>query len=113
MLDQSRLCLHLHDTHLLILVLLLLRQLGNTVVVVEHDEDMIRACDDLIDIGPAAGQHGGEVVFQGPFANLASVPESLTTQYLTGTRQLPVPASRRTFSASIKIMGARENNLKK
>ena len=111
-LDEPSIGLHSRDTHLLIEVLRRLQQLGNTVVVVEHDEDIIRACDDLIDIGPAAGQHGGEVVFQGPFANLASVPESLTTQYLTGTRQLPVPTSRRTFSASIKIMGARENNLK-
>src|SRR5690554_5013536 len=111
-LDEPSIGLHSRDTHLLIEVLRRLQQLGNTVVVVEHDEDIIRACDDLIDIGPAAGQHGGEVVFQGPFADLASVPESLTTQYLTGTRQLPVPTSRRTFSASIKIMGARENNLK-
>ncbi|WP_227625388.1 hypothetical protein [Geofilum rubicundum] len=79
---------------------------------VEHDEDIIRACDEIIDIGPGAGQHGGEVVFQGEFSKLKSVPESLTTQYLTGTAAIPVTKSRRSHSSYIEVTGVKENNLK-
>ena len=111
-LDEPSIGLHSRDTELLIGVLKNLQRLGNTVVVVEHDEDIIRACDEIIDIGPGAGQHGGEVVFQGDFAQLKSVPESLTTQYLTGTTCIPVPKSRRSYSAYIEVVGAKENNLK-
>lgn len=111
-LDEPSIGLHPRDTHLLIDVLRNLQQLGNTVVVVEHDEEIIRACDQIIDIGPGAGQHGGEVVFKGDFRTLTATPESLTTQYLNGTRKIEVPASRRSFNHALEIVGARENNLK-
>ncbi|SKC17852.1 excinuclease ABC subunit A [Alkalitalea saponilacus] len=110
-LDEPSIGLHSRDTHLLIEVLKNLQKLGNTVVVVEHDEDIIRACDEIIDIGPGAGQHGGEVVFQGPFEQLESTKESLTTQYLTGTRNIDLPTCRRQWSRFIEVVGARENNL--
>ena len=111
-LDEPSIGLHSRDTELLIGVLKQLQRLGNTVVVVEHDEDIIRACDEIIDIGPGAGQHGGEVVFQGDLATLESVPDSLTTQYLTGTTSIPVAKSRRSHSAYVEVIGAKENNLK-
>lgn len=111
-LDEPSIGLHSRDTELLIGVLKKLQHLGNTVVVVEHDEDIIRACDEIIDIGPGAGQHGGEVVFQGEFSKLKSVPESLTTQYLTGTAAIPVTKSRRSHSSYIEVTGVKENNLK-
>jgi excinuclease ABC subunit A len=111
-LDEPSIGLHSRDTTLLIGVLNNLRNLGNTVVVVEHDEDIIRACEQIIDIGPGAGQHGGEIVFQGEFSQLESMPDSLTTQYLTGTRKIEVPKSRRSWSQSIELKGIRENNLK-
>jgi excinuclease ABC subunit A len=111
-LDEPSIGLHSRDTILLIDVLRNLQKLGNTVVVVEHDEEIIRACDDIIDIGPGAGQHGGEVVFQGEFSDLISVPESLTTQYLTGTQKIEIPKSRRNWNNFLEIVGARENNLK-
>ena len=78
----------------------------------EHDEEIIRAADQIIDIGPLAGQHGGEVVFQGTHAELELKPESLTTKYLTGIEKIDVPAQRRKWSNFIEIVGARENNLK-
>lgn len=111
-LDEPSIGLHSRDTNLLIGVLRNLQRLGNTVVVVEHDEEIIRACDEIIDIGPGAGQHGGEVVYHGQFSNLTSVPESLTTQYLTGTRKIELPLSRRCWNQKLEIIGARENNLK-
>lgn len=111
-LDEPSIGLHSRDTHLLIDVLKNLQKLGNTVVVVEHDEEIIRACDEIIDIGPGAGQHGGEVVYQGDFSNLTSVPDSLTTQYLTGTRKIELPKSRRSYTEHIELLGVRENNLK-
>ncbi len=111
-LDEPSIGLHPRDTHLLINVLQHLKKLGNTVVVVEHDEEIIRASDEIIDIGPRAGQHGGEVVFQGNFRKLEATPESLTTQYLNGTRKIEIPASRRSWNNAIEIVGARENNLK-
>ncbi len=111
-LDEPSIGLHPRDTHLLIDVLRNLQHLGNTVIVVEHDEEIIRACDQIIDIGPGAGQHGGEVVFMGNFRELASTPNSLTTQYLNGTLQIEMPTSRRSFNQALEIVGARENNLK-
>lgn len=111
-LDEPSIGLHSRDTILLIGVLRNLQKLGNTVVVVEHDEEIIRACDEIIDIGPGAGQHGGEVVYQGDFSKLISVPESLTTQYLTGSRKIEIPRSRRSWNQKLEIIGARENNLK-
>jgi excinuclease ABC subunit A len=111
-LDEPSIGLHPRDTHLLIDVLRNLQHLGNTVIVVEHDEEIIRACDQIIDIGPGAGQHGGEVVFMGNFRELASTPNSLTTQYLNGTLKIEMPSSRRSFNHALEIVGARENNLK-
>ncbi|MBZ4676097.1 MAG: uvrA [Anaerophaga sp.] len=111
-LDEPSIGLHPRDTHLLIDVLRHLKSLGNTVVVVEHDEEIIRAGDEIIDIGPGAGQHGGEVVFQGNFRELEHTPESLTTQYLKGVRKIELPSSRRPWNNALEIVGARENNLK-
>ncbi|MGQ1891568.1 excinuclease ABC subunit UvrA [Thermophagus sp. OGC60D27] len=111
-LDEPSIGLHPRDTNLLINVLKHLKALGNTVVVVEHDEELIRAGDEIIDIGPGAGQHGGEVVFQGDFRALKQSPDSLTTQYLTGIRKIEVPTSRRSWNLSLEVLGARENNLK-
>ena len=111
-LDEPSIGLHSRDTDRLINVLRQLQKIGNTVLVVEHDEEIIRAADEVIDIGPLAGQHGGEVVFQGNHTQLAEKPESLTTKYLTGIEQISVPAQRRKWSNSIEIIGARENNLK-
>ncbi len=111
-LDEPSIGLHSRDTERLIKVLRRLKQIGNTVLVVEHDEEIIRAADEVIDIGPLAGQHGGEVVFQGNHEDLAQKPESLTTQYLTGIEKIPVPEQRRKWTNFIEVVGARENNLK-
>lgn len=111
-LDEPSIGLHSRDTEKLIQVLRDLQKLGNTLVVVEHDEDIIRACDEIIDIGPGAGQFGGQVVYQGEFSRLSSVPESLTTQYLTGKEKIALPTRRRAFTSCIEVSGARENNLK-
>ncbi len=110
-LDEPSIGLHSRDTERLIKVLRRLQKIGNTVLVVEHDEDIIRAADEVIDIGPLAGQHGGEVVFQGNHTDLAKKPESLTTKYLSGVEQISVPKQRRKWSNAIEIVGARENNL--
>ncbi len=111
-LDEPSIGLHSRDTQRLIHVLKKLQQAGNTVFVVEHDEEIIRAADQIIDIGPLAGQHGGEVVFQGTHDELEKKPESLTTKYLTGVEKIEVPKQRRKWSNSIEVAGARENNLK-
>ncbi|HPF51043.1 MAG TPA: excinuclease ABC subunit UvrA [Draconibacterium sp.] len=111
-LDEPSIGLHPRDTERLIKVLRRLQQIGNTVLVVEHDEDIIRAADEVIDIGPLAGQHGGEVVFQGNHTELEKKPESLTTKYLTGIEKIDIPKHRRKWTNSIEIVGARENNLK-
>ncbi|WP_346863233.1 excinuclease ABC subunit UvrA [uncultured Draconibacterium sp.] len=111
-LDEPSIGLHSRDTDKLIKVLRRLQKVGNTVLVVEHDEEIIRAADEVIDIGPLAGQHGGEVVFQGNHQELAKKPESLTTKYLTGVEEIPIPKQRRKWMNSIEIVGARENNLK-
>ena len=111
-LDEPSIGLHSRDTDLLIKVLKNLRDIGNTVIVVEHDEEIIRAADEIIDIGPGAGRLGGEVVFQGDFNELTAHDKSLTTKYLNHIEKIAVPASRRKSSAYIRIQGARENNLK-
>ena len=111
-LDEPSIGLHSRDTALLIKVLKDLKALGNTVIVVEHDEEIIRAADEIIDIGPGAGRLGGEIVFQGDFKQLAQNENSLTTKYLKGIEVIPVPQSRRRGTQYIEIKGARENNLK-
>ena len=111
-LDEPSIGLHQRDNHKLITTLERLRDLGNTVLVVEHDEDTMRSADHLLDIGPGAGEHGGHVVAQGTAAEVAQVPDSLTGQFLAGTRRITVPAKRRRPSGHIEITGACEHNLK-
>lgn len=110
-LDEPSIGLHPKDTERLVGVLKSLRDLGNTVIVVEHEEEVIRTADELIDIGPDAGIHGGELVFQGTMESLAD-SDSYTAQYLLGKKEIKVPAKRRKWKDSIKILGAEENNLK-
>ena len=111
-LDEPSIGLHSRDTDRLIKVLRMLQSLGNTVVVVEHDEEIIRAADYLIDVGPEAGRRGGKIVYQGPVKQIKSAPNSYTTQYLTGKLSIPVPRTRRRWSNYIEVKGAAENNLK-
>ncbi|MCR5033304.1 MAG: excinuclease ABC subunit UvrA, partial [Lachnospiraceae bacterium] len=111
-LDEPSIGLHQRDNDKLIKTLKNLRDLGNTVVVVEHDEDTMRAADYIVDIGPAAGSHGGQVIATGTAEDIMKVPESITGQYLSGKLQIPVPAARRKPKQFIKVVGARENNLK-
>lgn len=113
-LDEPSIGLHQRDNHKLIETLKKLRDLGNTLLVVEHDEDTIRASDWIVDIGPEAGEHGGEVLYSGPIAGIANCKRSLTGQYITGKKQIAVPKKRRKIEKGrqIKIIGARENNLK-
>jgi len=111
-LDEPSIGLHPRDTQRLIKVLLKLRDLGNTVIVVEHDEEIIRAADEVVDIGPMAGRHGGEVVFQGNLKALLKDKKSLTGRYLSNDLHIDVPASRRKSKESILLNGVRENNLK-
>ena len=90
-----------------------MRDLGNTLIVVEHDEETMRSCDWIVDVGPMAGIHGGEIIYNGPAEDIVNCPESMTGQYLSGKRRIPVPESRRTGSGKkLKIVGAAENNLK-
>lgn len=111
-LDEPSIGLHSRDTDLLIKVLRQLQALGNTVVVVEHDEEIIRAADYIIDIGPKAGRLGGEVVYQGDVNHLRERSESYTVRYLTGEDQIEVPSFRRPWNNFIEVKGARKNNLK-
>ncbi len=111
-LDEPSIGLHSRDTDKLIRVLRQLQQLGNTVVVVEHDEEIIRAADYIIDIGPKAGRLGGEVVYQGDMKGLQKHSSSYTVRYLLGEETIPVPAQHRPWNNYIEIKGARENNLK-
>ena len=111
-LDEPSIGLHPRDTHRLIEVLKNLRDLGNSVIVVEHEEEMMRAADQIIDIGPMAGINGGEVVFSGKFADLLKDKKSLTAAYLTGKESIPLPKKRRKSNNKISIKGATENNLK-
>ena len=111
-LDEPSIGLHPRDTNRLIGVLKQLRDLGNTVIVVEHEEEVIRAADYIVDIGPKAGYNGGEVVFSGTLPQLLKSRKSLTADYLTGRRAIAPPATERGWSNSILIEGARENNLR-
>lgn len=111
-LDEPSIGLHSRDTMKLIGVLRKLQQLGNTVVVVEHDEEIMRAADYLIDVGPEAGRHGGEVIYQGDVDKLMTATDSYTVRYLNGELSIPVPARRRKWRDYIEVTGAREHNLK-
>jgi excinuclease ABC subunit A len=121
-LDEPSIGMHSRDTERLIHVLKELQSLGNTVIIVEHDEDMMRAADYIIDIGPNAGRLGGEIVYQGSTEEIQDIkdkdalnkkyPDSYTIKYLTGTETINIPSSRRKWNKSIKITGARMNNLK-
>jgi excinuclease ABC subunit A len=112
-LDEPSIGLHQRDNAQLIRTLLGMRDLGNTIIVVEHDEETIRTADWIIDIGPGAGEHGGEVVAEGPLENILREPRSLTGAYLSGRRRIPVPTHRRSAKGdAIIVRGAREHNLK-
>ncbi|HWE82568.1 MAG TPA: excinuclease ABC subunit UvrA, partial [Gaiellaceae bacterium] len=110
-LDEPSIGLHQRDNERLIATLERLRDLGNTVLVVEHDEGTMRSADHLVDMGPGAGEHGGHVVAQGTAAEIERVPESLTGQFLAGSRTIEVPARRRRPSGYVTIQGAAEHNL--
>ena len=111
-LDEPSIGLHQRDNNKLIDTLKHLRDLGNTVIVVEHDEDTMRAADYIVDIGPKAGIHGGMVVGEGTAEQLGKFKNSLTGQYLSGKKKIPVPQKRRTPVSWLKVLGAKENNLK-
>jgi excinuclease ABC subunit A len=111
-LDEPSIGLHPRDTQRLIRVLKKLRDKGNTVIVVEHDEEIMRAADQVIDIGPLAGSQGGELIFQGPFQELLTHKTSLTAQYLTNSLRLDTSGKRRKWKEFIALKGVRQNNLK-
>ena len=111
-LDEPSIGLHQRDNKRLIDTLTRLRDLGNTVIVVEHDEETIRESDWIVDIGPGAGEHGGEVVYSGKVPGILKVKESVTGQYLSGRKTIPVPEQRRPQGVEfLRIQGAREHNL--
>ena len=111
-LDEPSIGLHSRDTERLIGVLRQLQEIGNTVIVVEHDEEIIRAADQIIDVGPEAGRGGGQIVCMGSPQELCERGEGYTAKYLNGTEQIPLPLSRRPWNNYIEIKGARQNNLK-
>ncbi|MGE5620334.1 MAG: excinuclease ABC subunit UvrA [Sphingomonadaceae bacterium] len=112
-LDEPSIGLHQRDNNRLIQTLTRLRDLGNTLIVVEHDEDTIRSADYVVDIGPGAGEHGGRLVAAGSVEDIIACPESITGKFLSGEMSIPVPSTRRNGSGkTLKIVGARENNLK-
>lgn len=111
-LDEPSIGLHSRDTERLITVLRHLQAIGNTVVVVEHDEEIMRAADYIIDVGPEAGRHGGEIMYQGDLEHLSSAADSYTAKYLSGEISVPVPKHRRKSSSYVEVVGARQNNLK-
>ena len=112
-LDEPSIGLHQRDNDKLLGTLKQLRDLGNTLIVVEHDEDTMRAADFIVDVGPGAGSHGGEIVAAGTLDEIIACPRSVTGQYLSGQKRIPVPSSRRSGSgASLEVLGASENNLK-
>ena len=111
-LDEPYIGLHQRDNDKLLGALMNLRDLGNTLIVVEHDEDTMRAADYIVDIGPGAGSHGGEVIACGTAEDIMACPDSVTGDYLSGRKQIPVPKTRRTPTGYLTIKGARENNLK-
>ncbi len=113
-LDEPSIGLHQKDNHKLLMALKNMRDLGNTLIVVEHDEETMKECDWIVDIGPMAGVHGGEVIYNGPSEGIVNCERSLTGQYLSGKRHIPIPKTRRKGNGkAIKITGAEENNLKK
>jgi excinuclease ABC subunit A len=111
-LDEPSIGLHPRDTARMVEVLKSLRNLGNSVIVVEHEEEIMRASDQIIDIGPDAGRHGGELVFQGSIGEVKKIQGSHTVNYLSGLDKIEVPARRRKFKEKVTVIGARENNLK-
>lgn len=111
-LDEPSIGLHPRDNDRLIHVLKMLQALGNTVVVVEHDEEIMRAADYIIDMGPEAGRLGGKVVYQGTIDNLKNIDNSYTLKYLSGELKIPIPSHRRTWNNYIEVQGAAQNNLK-
>ena len=112
-LDEPSIGLHQRDNDKLIATLKKLRDIGNTVIVVEHDEDTMKAADYIVDIGPGAGEHGGEVVVAGPLEDVMNCEKSITGQYLTEKKKIEVPKERRKGNGNfIKVKGAKENNLK-
>ena len=112
-LDEPSIGLHQRDNDKLLGTLQRLRDLGNTLIVVEHDEDTMRAADYIVDVGPGAGSHGGQIVAAGSYEDICAEPNSITGQYLSGFKKIPVPGSRRKGNGnSLKILGATENNLK-
>ena len=111
-LDEPSIGLHQRDNNRLIDTLKHLRDIGNTLIVVEHDEDTMRAADQIVDIGPGAGEHGGELIAQGTAEEIMACPASITGAYLSGRRGIPVPVRRKTPSGYLTVRGAREHNLK-
>ena len=111
-LDEPSIGLHQRDNDKLLGALRNLQELGNTLIVVEHDEDTMLAADHIVDIGPGAGEHGGQVIAQGTAQEIMQIPESITGQYLSGKIQIPVPATRRKPTGWLAVKGAAENNLK-
>ena len=111
-LDEPSIGLHQRDNDKLLGALRNLQELGNTLIVVEHDEDTMLAADHIVDIGPGAGEHGGQVIAQGTAQEIMQIPESITGQYLSGRIQIPVPATRRKPTGWLTVKGAAENNLK-
>jgi excinuclease ABC subunit A len=111
-LDEPSIGLHARDNHRLIKVLKQLQDIGNTVIVVEHDEEIIKSADEIIDIGPRAGRLGGEIIFHGNYKEILKSKKSLTADYLTGRKYIELPKQRRKWNNYIQISGARENNLK-
>ena len=111
-LDEPSIGLHQRDNRRLIDTLLRLRDLGNTVIVVEHDEETMRSADHIVDMGPGAGEHGGEIVVSGPLSSVLAEPRSVTGQFLAGSRAVPAPLTRRKGRGHFIVRGAREHNLK-
>ena len=112
-LDEPSIGLHQRDNDKLLATLKHLRDLGNTLIVVEHDEDTMRAADYIVDVGPGAGSHGGEIVATGSMEDIIACPESITGQYLSGVKKIPVPSARRSGNGNfLSVRGATENNLK-
>ena len=112
-LDEPSIGLHQRDNDKLLMTLKRLRDLGNTLIVVEHDEDTMREADFVVDVGPGAGSHGGRIVAAGTLDEICAVPESITGQYLSGRKEIPVPTKRRSGNGKVlSVRGASENNLK-
>jgi excinuclease ABC subunit A len=112
-LDEPSIGLHQRDNHKLLDMLSRLRDLGNTVIVVEHDEGTMRAADHIVDLGPGAGEHGGQIVAEGSPAKVQRIPQSLTGQFLAGKRRIEVPRERRSPKATLEVLGASQHNLKR